>query len=82
MKGLQRTAVEALVNASQAKSAMKLFRRFKMTESDCPQLRSLCERSALSWHVSLEHLDILEGRMSRRSVLHCHGHDVVRRCRL
>eukprot|EP00750_Incisomonas_marina_P028123 INCI647.1.p1 GENE.INCI647.1~~INCI647.1.p1 ORF type:complete len:416 (-),score=56.51 INCI647.1:1571-2818(-) len=69
VKGLQRTAVEALVNASQAKSAMKLFRKFKMTESDCPQLRSLCERSALSWHVGAEHLDILEGQMSRRADL-------------
>ena len=66
VNSLQRLAVNQLVQARNAKAAMKLYRRFQLTEADAPELRQLCERNALAWHVAAGHLDMLEGRISRR----------------
>ena len=66
VKDLQLYAMEVLVNASEAKAAMKLYNKFALTEDQCPQLKPLCERGALAWHVSSGHLDMLEGLVTRR----------------
>ncbi len=66
VRGLQRDAVEALVQQGDHKGATKLFQKFNFEEADCPALRRLCERKALSWHVHSQHYDLLDGRLSRR----------------
>ena len=68
VKQLQHYSIDALVNSGDSKNALKIFRKFGFSESDAPNVRILCERKALAWHVSTQHMDLLEGLLRRRYV--------------
>jgi hypothetical protein len=66
LKQLQILAVELVVKESNSKVAFKLFQRFALTEDEQPDVRPLCEATSLRWHVAAQHVDMLEGLLSRR----------------
>lgn len=63
---LHHDAMKNIIAARKQKCAMKLFRAFGFTEEQYPDLRSLCERETLSWHVRMQNTDTLQGYLSRR----------------
>lgn len=68
IKHVQILAIETLIHNSNSKGALKLFNKYGLDESECPNVRHACERAALSWHVSSGNLDFLEGLLTRRWV--------------